>query len=275
MIKIEGLSFVYNSGTPYEVWALKDIDLEILDGEFLGLIGPTGSGKTTLIQHINGLLTGTKGKVFIDGIELKSIHPEIGIVFQSSEDQLFGRTVYEDMAIGYRNLGQDQNQFERRSLEALEMVGLSGDVLSRSPHSLSDGERRRAAIASILILEPKVLLLDEPTLGVDPMAAKLVLEGIKRLNLKKGVTVILITHEMEEIIEFCNRLVVMDKGKIIMDGRPAELFTEKMDILTRMGLDPPWLVRFIVGLRERGFDIRCDLASPEDACHTILEALKC
>lgn len=274
-VRIEGVSFVYNENTPFEVWALRNIDLTIEGGKFVGLIGPTGSGKTTLAQHISGLLQPREGRISVDGVQVKGICREVGIVFQSPEDQLFGRTVYEDMIVGYQNLDLSQDPFETRSLEALRIVGLSPDVFSRSPHSLSNGEERRVAIAVILILRPKILILDEPTLGLDPIGAREVLEGVKGLNLERGVTVILISHQMQEIIDFCDRVVVMDEGRIILDGLPQELFTSKMDILVQIGLDPPWLTRFLVGAKKvKGYDVRCDLSSPEEACREILEALK-
>lgn len=265
-IRIEGLKFAYNIGTPLEVWALKDIDLEVKDGEFLGLIGPTGSGKTTLIQHLNGLLRPTRGRVDVDG--------NVGIVFQSPEDQLFSRTVHEDMMVGCQNLRLSQDQLEVKIFAALEAVGLPSAILSRSPHSLSDGEKRRAATAAILVLEPRILVLDEPTLGLDPAGARKILEGIRRLNLEKGVTVILISHQMEEIIEFCDRVVVLDEGRIILDGPPQEVFVREMETLNQMGLDSPWLARLLVELKRKGFDVRCDLVNPEGACREILEVLK-
>ncbi|HAV43402.1 TPA: energy-coupling factor transporter ATPase [bacterium] len=273
-IVIENLSFVYNEGTPFEVWALKEIDLRIEDGESIGIIGPNGSGKSTLAQHLHGLFKPTKGRVLIGDREPVGIHPGVGFVFQSAEDQFFARTVHEEMQLGYQNFGLSQDQFKDKALEALEMVGLSADIFLRSPHSLSDGEKRRVAVAMTLILGPKTLILDEPTLGLDPLNAKKILEGTKKLNHEKGVTFILISHRMEEILEYCSRVLVMDRGKIIGDGPPQDLFIQEIETLIRLGMEPPWLVRFLTGFKAKGYNIKYKTLNPEEISKGVLEALQ-
>ncbi|MCX7615759.1 MAG: energy-coupling factor transporter ATPase, partial [Clostridiales bacterium] len=221
-IKIENLTYVYMPNTPFEKKALDDINLEIEDGEFIGLIGHTGSGKSTLIQQLNGLLKPTSGKVYIDdisitdkGISLKNVRQKVGIVFQYPEHQLFEETIYKDIAFGPTNLGLSHEEIEKRVKRAMDFVGLDFETYKdRSPFELSGGQKRRVAIAGVLAMEPKVLILDEPTAGLDPKGRDEVLKQIKRMHKEYKMTIIMVSHSMDEVAQLADRLIVLDKGKI-------------------------------------------------------------
>ncbi|HHY38785.1 MAG TPA: energy-coupling factor transporter ATPase, partial [Clostridia bacterium] len=233
-IVVEGLYHTYNPHTPLEVSALEDINLKIEDGEFIGIIGPTGSGKSTLIQHFNGLLLPTKGRVVVDGIEvgkkgtnLREIRRRVGLVFQYPEHQLFEETVYKDVAFGPKNLGLDDEEVALRVREAMRLVGLDESFLDRSPFELSGGQMRRVAMAGILAMNPGTLVLDEPTAGLDPRGRDAVLGYIKELHAKKGTTIILVSHNMGEIARLAERIYVMDRGRVVLTGSPREVFMEE------------------------------------------------
>ena len=269
-IELEHVSFTYSKGTPYEKEVLHDISLTIEKGEFAAIIGHTGSGKTTLIQHLNGLLHPTKGKALLDGTDLsgktkeaRAARGKVGMVFQYPEHQLFAETVYEDVAFGPRNLGLTEDEVEQRVREALQFVGLDYDALAqRSPFNLSGGQMRRVAIAGVVSMKPDYLILDEPSAGLDPGARRDVFREILSLYKKQGIGIIMVTHSMEDALQFANRLLVVYDGRIIMDGKPAALFRERRKELQDVGLDIPEIYKLKDALRAKG------LAIPETVTDT-------
>ena len=269
-IELEHVSFTYSKGTPYEKEVLHDISLTIEKGEFVAIIGHTGSGKSTLIQHQNGLLHPTKGKALLDGTDLsgktkeaRAARGKVGMVFQYPEHQLFAETVYEDVAFGPRNLGLTEDEVEQRVREALQFVGLDYDALAqRSPFNLSGGQMRRVAIAGVVSMKPDYLILDEPSAGLDPGARRDVFREILSLYKKQGIGIIMVTHSMEDALQFANRLLVVYDGRIIMDGKPAALFRERRKELQDVGLDIPEIYKLKDALRAKG------LAIPETVTDT-------
>ncbi len=280
-IIIENLTYIYMQGSPFESVALDDISLEIQDGEFIGLIGHTGSGKSTLVQHLNGLLKATKGRLRIDHIDLsdrgrnlKELRQHVGLVFQYPEHQLFEETVYQDIAFGPKNLNLDPDEIYRRVKEAMELVGLDyEDLKERSPFEISGGQRRRVAIAGVLAMKPKVLILDEPTAGLDPRGRDEILGQIKELHRRYGMTIILVSHSMEDIAKLVDRIIVMNKGKIALTGKPQEVFGNAEELYD-MGLGIPQITRIIRGLRERGMDVPESIYTVEEATAVILEKVR-
>ncbi|CCJ33279.1 energy-coupling factor transporter ATPase [Caloramator australicus] len=280
-VKVENLTYVYMPNTPFEKKALDNINLEIKDGEFVGLIGHTGSGKSTLIQQLNGLLKPTFGKVYIDdisitdkGISLKSIRQKVGIVFQYPEHQLFEETVYKDIAFGPTNLGLTNEEIEKRVKRAMDFVGLDYETYKdRSPFELSGGQKRRVAIAGVLAMEPKVLILDEPTAGLDPKGRDEVLKQIKRMHKEYKMTIIMVTHSMDEVAQLADRLIVLDKGKIVIEGSPREVFNQ-IDTLEKIGLSVPQVKYLAKKLKEKGFNINEDIITLEEAKREILRLFK-
>jgi len=253
-IVAENLSYTYMKGTPFEKEALKDINLKINTGEFVGLIGHTGSGKSTLVQHFNGLLKPTSGRVTVNGVDtrarsLKELRKQVGIVFQYPEHQLFEETVYDDIAFGLKRLGLDDAVVEERVRETAKVAGIPEDALEKSPFELSGGQKRRVAIAGVLAMNPEILVLDEPVAGLDPEGRDGILGFISKLHEKKGVTVILVSHSMEDIARFAERIVVMNKGMIEIDGRPAEVFND-VERLEQMGLSAPQITYFMKKLKK-------------------------
>ncbi len=281
MIRVEHLTYTYMPGTPLEARALEDINLEIDDGEFIGLVGRTGSGKSTLVQHFNALLFPTKGKVYIDGIdtkanksELKNIRRKVGLVFQYPEHQLFEETVYKDIAFGPHNLGIDEDRLEELIGEVMELVDLNYSAFKdRSPFELSGGEKRRVALAGVLAMKPRTLILDEPTAGLDPRGKDEILDQIDRFHSEVGMTIILISHDMEEIARRVERIIVLDEGQIILEGDPKGIFAQE-DKLTEIGLELPPIVELMRRLKERGIDVRDDILSVEEARGEILRILE-
>ena len=269
-IELEHVSFTYSKGTPYEKEVLHDISLTIEKGEFVAIIGHTGSGKSTLIQHLNGLLHPTKGKALLDGTDLsgktkeaRAARGKVGMVFQYPEHQLFAETVYEDVAFGPRNMGLTEDEVEQRVREALQFVGLDYDALAqRSPFNLSGGQMRRVAIAGVVSMKPDYLILDEPSAGLDPGARRDVFREILSLYKKQGIGIIMVTHSMEDALQFANRLLVVYDGRIIMDGKPAALFRERRKELQDVGLDIPEIYKLKDALRAKG------LAIPETVTDT-------
>ncbi len=242
-IVIENLSYIYMQGTPFEKEALKDISLEIGDGEFIGIIGHTGSGKSTLIQHFNGLLKPTSGKVLINGIDtagkgLKELRRHVGIVFQYPEHQLFEETVYKDIAFGLRKQNLPEEEAKKEIYSVTEAVGLSREMLEKSPFELSGGQKRRVAIAGVLAMKPSILILDEPTAGLDPKGRDEVFGFITHIHETMGMTVILVSHSMEDIAKLVDRVIVMNNGRLEMDGRIDEVFSD-IDRLEDIGLSAP------------------------------------
>jgi energy-coupling factor transport system ATP-binding protein len=280
-IIVENLTHIYMEGSPFEAVALDDVSFEIQDGEFVGLIGHTGSGKSTLVQHLNGLLKPTKGRIIVDGVDItaktkspKWLRQHVGLVFQYPEHQLFEETVYLDIAFGPKNLNLPDDEVEKRVREAMELVGLDYEFLKdRSPFEISGGQRRRVAIAGVLAMKPKVLILDEPTAGLDPRGRDEILGQIKDLHKERGMTIILVSHSMEDIAKLVDRIIVMNKNRIALIGKPEEVFSH-VDELYDMGLGIPQITHVIRGLRKRGMDLPENIYTVEQAAAAILEKIR-
>lgn len=280
-IRIEQVSYTYNIGMPTEKQALKNISLDIEKGEFLGLIGHTGSGKSTLVQHLNGLIKPSSGKIYIDDVDihskeisLKTVRQKVGMVFQYPEHQLFGETVYEDVAFGPMNLGVSEEEVEQRVREGLAKVDLDYQQLKdRSPFELSGGQKRRVAIAGVLAMKPEILILDEPTAGLDPRGRDEILDQISRIHQAEKTTVILVTHSMEDIARLATKLVVMEQGSIVLVGTPNEVF-EQADYLEQIGLGVPQVTKLLRTLQAKGCAVRPDLFTLEDAEEEIVRLLE-
>lgn len=261
-IVIEHLNYVYMQGGPYETKALDDVSLTIHDGEFVGLIGHTGSGKSTLVQHLNGLILPTSGQITVDGMDLadkntdkRAIRRRVGLVFQYPENQLFEETVAKDIAFGPKNLGLDEAEIDRRVRTAMRRVALNYDKLSqRSVFELSGGQMRRVAIAGVLAMEPQTLVLDEPCAGLDPKGREEILGLISDLHRESGATIVMVSHSMDDVAALAERVIVMNHGKVAMDGAPREVFSRGEE-LRAIGLDVPQAVELAQKLREKGFDV--------------------
>ena len=261
-IVIEHLNYVYMSGGPYETHALDDVSLTIGDGEFVGLIGHTGSGKSTLVQHLNGLLLPTSGTITVDGLNIadkatdrRAIRRKVGLVFQYPENQLFEETVEKDIAFGPKNLGLDDAEIDRRVKGAMRKVALDYDALhERSVFELSGGQMRRVAIAGVLAMEPRTLVLDEPCAGLDPRGREEILGLIRDLHRDTGATIVMVRHSMDDVASLAERVIVMNHGRVAMDGTPREVFSRGAE-LRAIGLDVPQAVLLADKLRERGFDV--------------------
>lgn len=262
-MELEHVSFTYSKGTPYEKEVLHDISLTIEKSDFTAIIGHTGSGKSTLIQNLNGLLHPTAGRALIEGTDLAGKSPEarvarskVGMVFQYPEHQLFAETVYEDVAFGPRNLGLGEDEVERRVREAMAFVGLDYEALARrSPFNLSGGQMRRVAIAGVVSMQPEYLILDEPSAGLDPGARRDVFREILELYRKRKMGMIMVTHSMEDALQFATRLIVINDGRVFLDGKPADLFRERRQELIRVGMDIPEIYKLADALRAAGIDI--------------------
>ena len=261
IIKVEHLSYVYNPGMPNAVTALDDVSFTVEEGDFVGIIGATGSGKSTLITHMNGLNKPTSGKIYIDGRDLWADPEKIrdfrfltGLVFQYPEYQLFEETCYKDIAFGPKNMGLDEAEVDRRVHEAADFVGLDPALLERSPFELSGGQKRRVAIAGVMAMEPEVLILDEPTAGLDPRGCEDILSLLRRYHTQRGSTVVLVSHSMEEIARNARRIIVLDKGVVRMQGTPAEVFARARE-LEAVGLDVPQVTKIAHALHEKGVAI--------------------
>ena len=279
-IKIENLTHVYMPKSPFEKKALDNVNLVIEDGEFLALIGHTGSGKSTLIQHLNGLLEPTSGRILVDDIDitnkeskLTEIRKKIGLVFQYPEYQLFEETIEKDIAFGPNNLELSSEEVSRRVKKSMEMVGLDYETYKNvSPFDLSGGQKRRVAIAGVIAMEPKVLILDEPTAGLDPQGRDDILEQIKLLHEKYKMTIVLVSHSMEDVGKLAQRIVVMNKGKVELLGKPSEVFKE-VETLEKIGLAVPQVTYLMRVLRERGFDVSDEIFTVEKGTEAILKVL--
>lgn len=279
-IKAVNLNFVYGGGTAFEQHALFDVDLEIQDGEFVGLIGHTGSGKSTLIQHFNGLVRASTGELYYngeniyeDGYDMKNLRSKVGLVFQYPEHQLFEVDVLTDVCFGPRNQGFDKAEAEVRAKNALELVGLDASYYKQSPFELSGGQKRRAAIAGVLAMEPQVLILDEPTAGLDPRGRDEILDQIEHLHRERNMTIILVSHSMEDVARYADRLIVMNHGKKVFDGKPKEVFRHYKE-LEEMGLAAPQITYLINDLRATGANIDGDITTVEEAKSAILQQWK-
>ena len=279
-IKIENLNYVYSAGTAFEKHALKDINLELPDGQFIGVIGHTGSGKSTLIQHLNGLAKATSGAVYYngkniyeEGYDMKGLRSKVGLVFQYPEYQLFEADVLTDVCFGPKNLGLSQEEAEKRALDALKLVGLKEKHYRKSPFDLSGGQKRRVAIAGILAMEPDVLVLDEPTAGLDPKGRDDILDQIARLHEERKITVILVSHSMEDIARYVDRIIVMNKGQVMFDNTPQEVFSHYKE-LEAVGLAAPQVTYLMHDLEKQGWPVSVSATTVEEAAEEILKGLK-
>lgn len=279
-IKIENVNYIYSQGTAYEMHALKNINLEIPDGQFVGLIGHTGSGKSTLVQHLNGLIRATSGHIYFNGqdiyaekFSMKELRSKVGLVFQYPEHQLFEIDVLTDVCFGPKNLGFSKTEAEEKAKEALKMVGMGEDYYSRSPFELSGGQKRRVAIAGVLAMEPEVLILDEPTAGLDPKGRDEILDQILALKKERGITIILVSHSMEDVARYVDRIIVMNQGEAKFDGTPKEVFRHYKE-LEEIGLAAPQVTYLMQELKEKGADVDTDATTIEEAAQTIAEWLK-
>lgn len=279
-IRIEHLNYVYSAGTAFEQHALEDINLELPDGQFIGIIGHTGSGKSTLIQHLNGLLKATSGAVYYndeniydEGYDRKNLRSKVGLVFQYPEHQLFEADVFTDVCFGPKNLGLSKEEVESRAYEALKLVGLKEKYYKMSPFELSGGQKRRVAIAGILAMNPDVLVLDEPTAGLDPRGRDDILDQVDRLHREKKITVVLVSHSMEDVARYVDRIIVMNKGKVMFDDTPREVFKHYKE-LESVGLAAPQVTYLMHDLLEKGWNIPTDATTVEEAAEAILAYLK-
>lgn len=278
-IKIEHLNYVYSESTAYEKHALKDICLEIPHGEFVGIIGHTGSGKSTLIQHLNGLIKGTSGfiyyngkNIYQDGYDMRALRSQVGLVFQYPEHQLFEIDVLTDVCFGPKNQGLSQQECEARALEALKLVGLKEKYYKSSPFELSGGQKRRVAIAGVLAMRPKVLVLDEPTAGLDPKGRDEILDQIAYLHKESDLTVILVSHSMEDIARYADRLIVMNSGEVMYNDTPKNVFAHYQE-LEKVGLAAPQVTYIMHDLKMKGFPVGVTATTVEEAADEIMHAL--
>ncbi len=280
-IIIENLTHIYNPSSPFETVALDNINVEIQSGEFIGLIGHTGSGKSTLTQHLNGLLKPKSGRIIINDfditkkdVKLREIRQKVGLVFQYPEHQLFEETVYKDIAFGPINLGLSEEEVDYRVKESMELVGLNFDaVKERSPFELSGGQRRRVAIAGVLAMRPEVLILDEPTAGLDPKGRDEILDQIKKLHEKYKMTIILVSHSMEDIARLVDRIIVMHRGAVALTGEPRDVF-KNVELLENIGLAVPQITYLMRKLKELGKPVRDDVLTIEEAKQEIQNWLR-
>lgn len=280
IVKVEDLTYIYNQGMPDETVALDHVSFEIEEGEFVGVIGSTGCGKSTLITHFNGINKPTSGKVYIAGEDMWADPKDIrrfrfmaGLVFQYPEYQLFEETVYKDIAFGPANMGLSAEEIDRRVQRAAAFCGIDSCFLQRSPFELSGGQKRRVAIAGVLAMNPEVLILDEPTAGLDPKGRDEILAAIHKLHEERGITVILVSHSMEDVARLVDRIIVMHKGKVAMTGTPREIFSHPME-LEQMGLAAPQVSYVFAKLKEKGYDVPTDIYTVEEARDALLKLVK-
>ena len=279
-IKLEHLNYVYSAGTAYEKHALKDINLEIPHGEFVGIIGHTGSGKSTLIQHLNGLIKATSGalyyngeNIYKEGYNMRELRNQVGLVFQYPEHQLFEVDVMTDVCFGPKNQGLSKEECKERALEALKLTGLKEKYYTSSPFELSGGQKRRVAIAGVLAMKPKVLVLDEPTAGLDPKGRDDILDQIAYLHKETDMTVILVSHSMEDIARYADRIIVMNKGEVMYNDEPAKVFAHYKE-LEKVGLAAPQVTYIMHDLKEKGFPVNAEVTTVEEAAKEIMAALR-
>lgn len=277
-MKLENVSFTYSPNTAYEIHALKNINLEIREGEFIGLIGHTGSGKSTLVQHMNGLMKATSGtiyyngeSIYTEGYSMKNLRGKVGLVFQYPEHQLFEADVLTDVSFGPKNQGLPKEEVEARAKKALQMVGLKEKHYNRSPFELSGGQKRRVAIAGVLAMEPDVLILDEPTAGLDPKGRDEILDQLKGIHEERGITIILVSHSMEDVAKYVGRIIVMNQGEMMYDGTPKEVFSHYKE-LEKVGLAAPQVTYIMNALAEKGFKVSVDATTIAEATEEIFRA---
>lgn len=278
-IILDHVNYIYGEDTPMAVRALDDICLQIPDGQFIGIIGHTGSGKSTLVQHLNGLLKATSGNIYFNGEDIydrdydrKKLRSRVGLVFQYPEHQLFEIDVFTDVCFGPKNLGLDKKEVELRAYDALRKVGLPDELFYQSPFELSGGQKRRAAIAGVLAMKPEVLVLDEPTAGLDPRGREEILHQIKKLQTGTGMTVILVSHSMEDVAEYVDRIIVMNRGRVMYDNVPKEVFRHSAE-LEEVGLAPPQVTYILHELKRKGLDVDTDATTVEEAAEAVARAL--
>lgn len=279
-LRAEHLNYLYSPGTAYEIMALKDVSFEIPDGQFVGLIGHTGSGKSTLVQHLNGLMKATSGHLYFngediyrEGYSMRGLRKQVGLVFQYPEHQLFEVDVLSDVCFGPLNQGMSREAAKERAREALRMVGLGEEYESRSPFELSGGQKRRAAIAGVLAMEPQVLILDEPTAGLDPRGRDEILDQLALLHRERKITVILVSHSMEDVARYVERIIVMNQGEILYDGAPREVFRHYRE-LEQVGLAAPQVTYIMHALKAEGLDVDENATTIREARETILKAFR-
>lgn len=279
-IILDKVNYEYSAGTAYHVHALKDINLKIEDGEFIGIIGHTGSGKSTLIQHMNGLIKATSGGIYFNGqdiydedFNMKDLRSSVGLVFQYPEHQLFETTIFDDVCFGPKNLGLDKKTVELRAYEALRNVNFPNELFYQPPFDLSGGQKRRVAIAGVLAMKPQMLILDEPTAGLDPAGRDEILGMISQMHKELGITVVLVSHSMEDVAKYVDRLIVMNQGSVMYDGAPKDVFRQYKE-LEEMGLAAPQVTYLMHELQEKGLSVELDATTIEEARDSILAALR-
>ena len=279
-IILDKVNHSYSEGTAYHVQALKDINLKIEDGEFIGIIGHTGSGKSTLIQHMNGLVKATSGGIYFNGQDIydedynmKELRSKVGLVFQYPEHQLFETTIFDDVCFGPKNLGLDKKTVELRAYEALRSVDFPHELFYQPPFDLSGGQKRRVAIAGVLAMKPEVLILDEPTAGLDPAGRDEILDMIAQMHKELGITVILVSHSMEDVAKYVDRIIVMNQGAVMYDGAPKDVFRQ-YEKLEEVGLAAPQVTYLMHELRQKGMAVDLDATTVEEAKQSILSALR-
>lgn len=275
-ILLDNVNYKYSVGMAYEKHALKDINLKIEDGEFIGLIGHTGSGKSTLIQHLNGLMKATSGNIYYNGeniydkdYDMRKLRSKVGLVFQYPEHQLFETTVIRDVSFGPKNLGVPPLEVDLRAYEALKQVGIGEDLIDVSPFELSGGQKRRVAIAGVLAMQPEVLILDEPTAGLDPKGRDEILDQLAKLHEEKKITIILVSHSMEDVAKYVDRILVMNRGELVFDNTPKKVFSHYRE-LEYIGLAAPQVTYVMNGLRDQGIRVKTDATTVEEAKEEIL-----
>lgn len=278
-IILDKVSYMYEKDTAMEVAALKDIELVIPDGQFIGLIGHTGSGKSTLVQHLNGLMQPTSGNIYYDGEDIneenfdkKELRSKVGLVFQYPEHQLFEIDVFKDVCFGPRNMGLEEKEVQLRAYAALKQVGLEDEYFYQSPFDLSGGQKRRVAIAGVLAMQPEVLILDEPTAGLDPKGRDEILDQIARLREETGITVILVSHSMEDVAKYVDRIIVMNQGSVMYDDEPRNVFKHYKE-LEEVGLAAPQVTYIMQELRKRGLPVDADTITIEEAKSEIMRVI--
>lgn len=278
-IILDHVNYIYGADTPLAVKALDDVCLQIPDGQFVGIIGHTGSGKSTLVQHLNGLIKASSGSIYFNGKDIydkgynmKQLRSKVGLVFQYPEHQLFEIDVFTDVCFGPKNLGLDKNETELRAYDALRKVGLPDELFYQSPFELSGGQKRRVAIAGVLAMKPEVLVLDEPTAGLDPKGRDEILHQIKKLQTETGMTIILVSHSMEDVAEYVDRIIVMNKGSVMFDDIPRKVFAHYKE-LEEVGLAAPQVTYILHELKKRGLNVDTSATTIEEAAETILETL--
>lgn len=279
-IKVENINYIYSEGTAFENYALKDINFEISDGSFVGIIGHTGSGKSTLIQQLNGLIKASTGKIYYKGqdiydenYKLKEHRQKVGLVFQYPEHQLFEIDILSDVCFGPLNQGLSKEEAIERAKSALTLVGLDESFYKKSPFELSGGQKRRVAIAGVLAMNPEVLILDEPTAGLDPKGREEILGKISELRKSRNITIILVSHSMEDVAKYADKILVLSKGELVLNGTPKEVFRH-IDLLESIGLRAPEVSYIIRELREKGFEINEDISTIEEARDAILALVR-